>query len=408
MKFNKYWYSLLLLFTAANSVAQSHEFAYRRKIENITANDWYTVALPADIFKNCERDFRDLRILELTNGDTIEVPYLLDILQTEIDQHEVVLSSVNQSSRDNEIFVTFLNTGFKVNHLDLSFVEENFFATVKVEGSNDRKQWFVLTKNEKVFSVENSNERYSSSTVNFPLTDYNYLRLTIASADKVTLSRAAFRMDEIKLGSFEEIPATFTVSTDKKSKRTVIDVPLDHFRPVSNIALEIAEQHDFYRHIIIETLVDSIHAERGWIRNYQMVSGNLITSFKPNQFSIPLTLTNRLRITIENYDNTPLPISAVKLNGARIQLRAKLRTNESCLFYCKDRHTKTQYENQHFADKIPMQTAQRLLGPEESIAPTPTVINAIFENKAWLWGILVAIIALLGFFTLKMMKTKPA
>lgn len=408
MKFNKYCCVLFFLFVSANLLGQENQFSHRRKINNITTGDWNTIVLPPDMFRHCEGDFRDLRIFDLSATDTVEVPYVLDILETEIEKHQVALSSVNHSSKGNEQYITFLNTGYKVNHLELSFIEENFFATVKVEGSNDRKQWFELAKDEKVFSVHNSQERYTSSIVNFPLTDYNYLRLTIASADKITLSSAAFRMDEIKLGSFEDIPSTFNVSTDKKSKRTVIDVELDHYRPVSNITLEISEDNDFYRHMIVETLVDSSHAERGWIRNYQMVSGNLITSFKPNQFSIPFTLTNRLRITIENYDNPPLEISAVKLNGARVQLRTKLKTPESYLFYGNEKRDKPTYDIQHFIEKIPMQTAQASLGLEESIRKTPTTISAIFENKAWLWGILIAVIGLLGFFTLKMMKAKPA
>jgi hypothetical protein len=230
--------------------------------------------------------------------------------------------------------------------------------------------------------------------------------LTIASADKLTFSSATFRLDEIKPGSFESISSDFSISTDKKSKRTIIDVTLDDYRPVSNVTLEIERKNDFYRQITIETLVDSSKTERGWIRNYQMVSGNLITSFKPNQFSIPFTLTNRIRITIENYDNPPLQISAVKLNGAKVQLRAKLKDGLSYLFYGNPSRYKPTYDIEHFREKIPLQGIEASLGVEENIARTPATINAIFENKAWLWGILIAVIALLGFFTLQMMKAK--
>ncbi|HEY0744008.1 MAG TPA: DUF3999 family protein [Chryseosolibacter sp.] len=400
--------ALLFLVFAVQAFAQENQFAFKRKISNISEANWYTVALPADLFKHCENDFRDLRILDLTGGDTLEVQYLLDILDTEIARHEVVLSSVNQSTKGNDTYITFLNSGYKVNYLELSFQERNYFATVKVEGSNDRKQWFGLAQDEKVFSVENSRERYASSIVNFPLTDYNYLRLTINSSDKLTFSSAAFRMDEIKLGSFDPIPSTFTVSTDKKSKRSIIEVTLDHYRPVSNITLDIDNQNDFYRHVTVETLVDSVKTERGWIRNYQTVSGNLITSFKPNQFSIPFTLTSHLRFTIENYDNPPLQIRDIKLTGARVQLRAKLKGYESYLFYGNDGLYQPTYDIEHFREKTPMQNAEVALGPEESIGKAPAVMSALFENKAWLWGILLAVIALLGFFTLRMMKSKPA
>jgi hypothetical protein len=363
-------------------------------------------ALPSDLFKNCRADFRDLRIYDLIGSDTTEVQYLLDILDTEINKQEVALSPINESRSGNEYYITFSNSGYKVNYLELTFQESNYFGTVKIEGSNDRKKWFELATNEKIFSVQNTHEQYASSIINFPLTDYKFLRLTIASVDKLTFSSAAFRLDEIKPGSFEDIATTFLISTDKKSKRTIIDVKLDDYRPVSNVTLEIPQQNDFYRHITVETLVDSTKTERGWIKNYQMISGNLITSFRANQFSIPFTLTNRLRLTIENYDNPPLAIAAVQLTGAKVQLRAKLTGETSYLFYGNREAFGPTYDIEHFKDKIPLQMKQATLGIEERIGKVPTPISAIFENKAWLWGILLSVVALLGFFTLRMMRSK--
>lgn len=406
MKFNKNIGALILALGCITAVAQENQFNYKRKITGTSKEDWYSITLPANLFKHCQEDFRDLRIYSLDGADTTEVQYLLDILDTEINKQEVALSPINESRSGNEYYITFSNEGYKVNYLELTFLESNYFGTVKIEGSNDRKKWFELARNEKIFSVNNSREQYASSIINFPLTDYSFLRLTIASADKLTFSSAAFRLDEIKPGSFEDIAASFTSTTDKKSKRTVIDVTLDDYRPVSNITLEIPQQNDFYRHVTVETLVDSTKTERGWIRNYQMISGNLITSFKPNHFSIPFTFTNRMRLTIENYDNPPLKISGVRLNGASVRMRAKLKAENAYLFYGNEYPSRPAYDIEHFADKVPLQMTAASLGPEEHIGKTPTRMNAIFENKAWLWGILLSVVAVLGFFTLRMMKSK--
>lgn len=406
MKFNKKVLMLALSLICLSGFAQETEFNYRRKINGVSDQKWYAIALPGNLFRHCQQDFRDLRIYELNNADTIEIQYLLDILDTEINHQNVTLDAINQSSNGNEYYITFSNAGYKVNYLSLKFQESNYFATVMIEGSNDRKKWFELAKDEKIFSVNNEREQYESSLINFPLTDYNYLRLKISSADKLTFSSASFRLDEIKPGSFDNIPASFTTTTDKKSKRTVVDVKLDDYRPVSNIMLDIDTQNDFYRQLSVEALIDSTKTERGWIKNYQMISGNLITSFKPNQFSIPFTLTSRLRLTIENYDNPSLAISAVKLNGAKVQLRAKLKSENSYLHYGNARASKPTYDIAHFAEKVPAQAEELTLGVEENIGQSPTPMSAIFENKLWLWGILISVIALLGFFTLRMMKSQ--
>ncbi|HEY0653791.1 MAG TPA: DUF3999 family protein [Chryseosolibacter sp.] len=408
MRFNKYIAILSLTFVCTGAVAQENQFAYKRKINGAASEEWYAIALPPDLFKYCENDFRDLRIFNLGETDTAETPYLLDILDTEVKMQEVTLSPINESRSGNEYFLTFSNSGYQVNYLELDFEETNYFATVRIEGTNDKKKWFELAKNEKIFSVQNPREQYASSIINFPLTDYKFLRLAISSVDKLTFSSATFRLDEVKPGVFEDIPSSFSVSMDKKSKRTVIDVRLDDYRPVSNITLEIPNQNDFYRHITVETLADSSKTERGWLKNYRMISGNLITSFKANQFSIPFTLTNRLRLTIENFDNPPLSISAIKLNGAKVQLRAKLKGGNPFLFYGNPDIYRPTYDIEHFKEKIPMQLTAASLGPQENIGKAATPISALFENKAWLWAILLAVIAILGFFTLRMMKTKAA
>src|SRR4051812_11684988 len=101
MKLNKYLVVFSLTLLSGVVVAQENQFAYKRKITSVTNEDWHSVKLPADIFKNLQRDFSDLRILEITSNDTLETPYLLDILDTEIIRQDVNLLTINQSQKGN-------------------------------------------------------------------------------------------------------------------------------------------------------------------------------------------------------------------------------------------------------------------------------------------------------------------
>jgi hypothetical protein len=409
MKFSKLVVMITLLFVADASIAQVSQFNYKRKIQKAsTDSEWNSVILPHDIYKHIRPDFGDLRIYEIVQSDTNEIPYLLDILDTETKTEEVALPSINESRNNGDYFLTFQNSGFKVNYLELVFAEPNYFATVKVEGSNDKQKWFELVSGEKIFSVNNERQRYASSIVNFPLTDYNYLRLTISSRDKLTFSKGIFRLDEIKPGVFDEITSKFFVTTDKKSRRTVIDVRMPEYTPVSNLTIDVADEQDYYRQMTVEALHDSTKTEKGWIRNYQTIAASLITSFRPNEISIPFTLTNRLRVTIQNYDNPPLKVNGIKVSGVRVQLRARLTGADAYLFYGNAQAYHPTYDIEHFKEKVPIQNAEASLGKEEKIGIAPTSMSAIFENKMWLWGIILATVGLLGFFTLRMMKSKPA
>ena len=66
------------------------------------------------------------------------------------------------------------------------------------------------------------------------------------------------------------------------------------------------------------------------------------------------------------------------------------------------------YDIDHFADKVPTDAKPVILGDEIRLG-NPSSNNAVeplFKNKAWLWAVMGLIIAVLGWFTLRMMAQK--
>jgi hypothetical protein len=402
--------NLVLLFAFAITLsanAQQSAFRYKRKLDAIHQEAWYTLTLPPDVFGHADKAFRDLRLFSITGSDTTEVPYVLDVMQTETKRNEVSLPVINTSRKDGILYLGFeLASGQKVNYIDLRFKEPNFFGTVKIEGSSDKKEWFEIVANQRIFSIQNSYEKFENPTVNFPVTDYKYLRVSVQSDTPLTFTTASFLNQEIKTGAFENIPSTWRVQNDKKEKKTVIDIRLEHFRPVSHLQVDFATNKDFYRSAEIAFLTDSVQTQKGWFKNYVPVYTGFVTSFNASKFDLGFQFAKDIRVTIFNYDNTPLEIKSVNASGASVQVKASFPSAPTFLFYGNESATAPEYDIAYFKEKIPTSAPAIGLGPEENLTTPEEKANALFENKFWLWGIMIAVIAVLGFFTLRMMGGK--
>lgn len=398
-----------LLFTAASSFcfAQQASFHHKRKLDAITQAGWYTITLPPDIFAHTQREFSDLRLFSFEGKDTTEIPYVLTIRETETEKTEIDLPVINQSKKGGILFLGFeLSPGQKVNYIDLAFEESNFFGIVKIEGSQDKKEWFEIADEERIFSIQNNYEQYENGVVSFPLTDYRHLRVSVKSDTPLKFQRASFINQEVREGTFENIPLVWKKEDDKKAKQTVVTVKLEHYRPISNLTIEFADDRDFYRSANIAYLTDSLQTQKGWIKNYTPAYSGYVTSFYANTFDLGFLLTNEVRLIIYNYDNAPLTIKSITASGAAVELKASLTPQDTYLFYGNPVESRPSYDIDYFKAKIPALAPGIGLGPEENIAASDVKVEALFENKFWLWAIMLTVIAVLGFFTLRMMKGK--
>ena len=140
--------------------------------------------------------------------------------------------------------------------------------------------------------------------------------------------------------------------------------------------------------------------------NYNRIADGYLSSLSKNTFSANNKTGNRYRITIENRDNTPLTLS--KINVFALKHNVLVRFTKPAnyyLVYGSTAATAPQYDLGFFKDRIPENAPQLTLEEEEIIAKEiESKEKPLFDNKFWLWSIMVLIILLLGWFTFKMMK----
>ncbi|PZR27625.1 MAG: hypothetical protein DI538_25490, partial [Azospira oryzae] len=180
------------------SLAQT-SFHYKRKLAPIEKEGWYSVVLPVDLFQHITNGYSDIRIIQVNEKDSVEIPYLLRIKNDEISEGFIDLPVINQSKKDGKLYLTFkLNKGQEVNYIDLQFAEENYNGYVQLEGSNDQKEWFELVNHQRILAIKNNTVDFQFSTLNFPLTNYKFLRAAISNDKPLTFQGASFRTKTVK------------------------------------------------------------------------------------------------------------------------------------------------------------------------------------------------------------------
>lgn len=402
---------ITLLFCFTLSVkAQLKHYKYQRELKGITSN-WHSLPLPNTLFKQTQHSLNDLRIYGIKGKDTIEVPYILEQSANQIIESETSFNIINQSNNAQGYYYTFQSTTSTtpINQIRLSFGQRNFDWKVTLEGSNNNNEWFTILKDYRILSILNNNTDYHFSQLNFPNANYGYFRILVKANEQPELKAAKILKTDTLRGIDTAVAVqAYQLHNDAKNKQSVIEVSLANPSPLSYLKLNVQSDLDFYRPIKIECVTDSFKTDKGIQYNYQMLYQGTISSLENTAFNFSNALTSRLRITIENNDNKPLRLNSMVLKGPISELIARFEKTDYqyALYYGDKNASAPSYELKNFESKIPIGITALTLGDEQQNTTFITKTeNPLFENKAWLWGVMLVIICLLGFFAFRMLKS---
>ncbi|GGF27232.1 hypothetical protein GCM10011339_14160 [Echinicola rosea] len=379
-----------------------------RELEGIT-DTWHQINLPDDIFGKVNQQLTDIRIYGITTQqDTIEAPYLLRSSAPKADKTAIDFNILNTSHHGQKYFYTFEVADETItDHIALKFDQHNFDWKIKLEGSHDQSEWFTLLEDYRILSIKNTSTDFQFTTLKFPAANYSFYRLTIPNNKNPNLQHAGLTRQVIEKGTYQDHQVTNMQSRhDNQSKSTHIEVKLAMAVPISQVKVNIKEDFDYYRPITISYLSDSVKTEKGWHYQYRQLASGTLNSLSGNQFSLPPTTLQQLHITIHNQDNAPLTINDVEAKGFEYSLTARFTTPaDYFLVYGHTNGVKPDYDIAKFPENIPSSPKTLTLKPAIAVQPTPDAAPLpLFGNKAWLWAVMAVIIAVLGWFSLKMIK----
>lgn len=398
-----------LLFFAGALKAQVNQYQYKRNLTGINST-WHNIQLPAQIFKNLESSFEDVRIYGFNGKDTLEVPYLIKLRSNQTSQKEIPFKLINQSNNQNSYYFTLQAAKTStINQIDLSFKQNNFDWKATLEGSNNGTEWFTILKDYRILSIKNKDTDYQFTKLNFTDAAYSYFRVQVKGIGEPALLTAKTLLIDTVKGTYQDVKYSgYDLKNDNKTKQSTIEVTLPVEVPLAYIKVNAQSDFDFYRPIKIELATDSFKTDKGVQYNYVNIYEGIISSLENPVFNFKNTITSKIKITIENYDNRPLRLKSVELKGNVYDLIARFDNPklDYALYYGNNKAAAPEYDITNFESKIPANLTSLTVSQEEKNTSynTITAEQPLFSNKNWLWALMVVIIALLGWFSYKMLK----
>jgi hypothetical protein len=233
--------------------------------------------------------------------------------------------------------------------------------------------------------------------------------MTITAKEAPGLISAKISKYELSEGTYRTYPVRKTKSSlDKVSKQTEIILDLVQPVPVTYLKINVADKFEYYRPLTIEYVTDSIKTEQGWKYNYGLLTTGTLNSLEKNEFKFESVILQKLRIIIQNRDSQPLTFRAAEVKGYVYELVARFTEPANYfLAYGNNQPEKPQYDIERFAESIPDSLSLLELGPGQVIHKSELPEQSpLFSNDLWLWVVMVLMIGLLGWFSIRMMKKK--
>ena len=403
-------YSCIFYLFYAFGFGQEHPYSYQRELLGIETQ-WHKLILPNEIFEKTKIDLSDIRIIGVSaNKDTLEAPYILQLASDKVTQVAASFKLINQTKNNTGSYFTFeIPVEGAINQIQLDFKPLNFDWKITLEGSQNQQEWFSILKDYRILSINTPDTNFNYTTLNFPTAKYPYFRLLIHDVDNPEFIAARLFLNEITDGNYNTYQIkSNALNEDKKNKLTEINLDLKSTVPVSKLTLGFKDNYDYFRTVHISYLRDSVKTEKGWKYGYGKLTSGTINSFEKTELKFKSTVLKKLKIVIENQDNVPLQIDSIQVEGYVHEIVARFTAPATYfLTYGNPLEQAPIYDIERFADQIPTNLKELQLGKEQFIRKDmKDAEKPLFQNSFWLWGVMIIIIILLGWFSLKMIRQK--
>ncbi len=397
----------LFLFLIVSLSITANNFRFESKLPAVDNTRYYKIQLTPGIYSKLRSGNSDLRLFD---SNEQEVPYIIkdDIpinLSSSFVEYEIVYKNY---LKDSLTQVIIENKGREpINNISLVVRNADVNKTMRLTGSYDRKQWFVVKENELISSIRNEKSVTEIKLINFPLTNYDFYKVEIDDKHSapVDIIKAGYYEAKVTKGIFTQLKSSFVVSDSTKQKTTWVHLMLDDTLEINEVQFNIHAPEYFLRQV---NVYFTNKKSKGNYRDY--IDQLALNSKLPLRFAIGSIRTKELWFEVQNEDNVPLKLSDLQCFQINHYCIANLEKGGNYTLRLGDSLLNSpNYDLRHFQSVIPAALDVIIPGELKSIAPMQESseengFGKIFSDKRFIWISLVIVTVLLGFVTFRMMK----
>jgi hypothetical protein len=419
----------LLLWQAASpglstSVADPQFFRYQRTITLPAGVGQACIVISPQIFPNAAPSLKDIRLYQ----ERREVPYAITLSEPSQPDSESA-RVLNLGLRGRTIVFDLAMPARPYTEVQLDLTGKDYLATAKVSGTNDPGAASSTSLGE--FTLFDLSAQHLSRNTTLPLQEssfpYLHIELTASPAPgNPTFTMTPRMVVGATVPPSREAQTLYTTAVEtnavtQRGQKTIATFVLPERVPIERVSFALAPdfKSNFSRDVRISdrpagTPPAASENIAGTILRVKLTQAG--REIHEQQLSIPATIGSNLQsaatveAAVENGNDTPLPITAVRLEMRQRKLCFDAPASERLtLYYGDPALAAPRYDYARFFSTTgSVRTAD--LGPEQSNAeyrPRPDTRPITERHPELLWIALLAVICSLGVVAVHSSKRLP-
>lgn len=376
---------------------QAQNFAWKCSLDTVPQTGFYAIPLSPQWLAVLKADIADVRIRDEKEG---AVPFLLKPVQR--NRQSLFQNFPILANRTDSALTTVVLDAKDLpalNHLELVLGNTAVERRATLSGSNDRQHWFIVDETLFLKNRTGYDKEQFLQTLALPTVRYRYLKLKIRNegTDPLLIKGAGvfveWSLDEAREPYFKK-QAAFQ-QNDSADGYSYIRINQEADYPVEKVWLHLYGPKFYAR----ELKVYNGQARKG----AELIAAARLQSNTDAVVPVQPAKMKTFLVTVENGDNPPLKVDSVAIQFTQRTLIAYLEKGKRyALVGGNPALAAPAYDLALFRDSIP--DSLPAVKHDALLPFAQSIAAAQQSNRWWLWPSIVAVIGLLGFLTVQLLK----
>jgi len=397
MKRKKLFKSLLLsgMLLCFHQGKAQNGFAYKASLDSIAQAGFYRIILTPGVIAKCKEDLSDLRILD---GHGQFAPYVLKSDFPNLNGESFIEFPVLPGDSAGEVRIGNWSGG-AVHSLLIYINNNSVWRNWTFSGSDDGKKWFIIREHIRVGPSAADNADHTIETIDLPASNYHYFRITQEDKGVLPLKiyRAGVRAQHAGSRRYRQTPEPAISQKDSSNHHSYVTLTFKEPYLVEHLDLDIKGPRLYKREARVLVKGGSYY-------------GNAQLDLDPTHHSfdvVPMKAQSFI-LDIDNEDNAPLIMGKVETSQLERYLLAWLEPGRYWLLGGNVQAQAPSYDLKYFIDTVSREPVEIVPGVLQAVS-RPAAPPAAERDRSGvlLWVIILIVLALLIFLSLKMLKAIP-
>lgn len=387
----------------------AQNYNWKAKIKDVEKAAYYKIFLAPEITSELKHSFPDIRILDSKNN---EIQYILkkqkNVYESKNKTELKILKNKHKKSKHyTEIKIE--NNNYEISNLVFRIVNTHNPIFVKIYGSDDEKDWFVL---KNVFPVVPEITKQDSTEIkimDIPNNTFKYFNVLFYDYDLQPIS-----VSNVYFYSLSDVRAEYVqLKSPKIIQKDTLDksiVTLKYEKPqfIDMISLGI-KGPEFYIRKVQMHKKDTVSSPYLGEAYYDLLKKDFyIGSLKSNRINLYDYKAKEIELVIENKDNQPLKIYKANSYQLKNYIVTYLKPDEKYnIVFGNNKANFPNYDLPYFTDTIPNVLPETRIYNQERINKKHHKINVIWNFPlSYIWYIIGTLLLILLIISLIILKER--